>query len=253
MSEAYTIDRWTPTQRPQGAADGRQTWQQLLFLHWPVPVESLRPLVPDELSIDTWEGQAYVGVVPFVMKNVAPWWWPSMLAFSFLETNLRTYVHWQGRDPGVYFFSLDAASRLAVWAARVGWGLPYYYADMDIQSLHDRHEELWRYQMCRRSGNKPVLSVEYTVGEALGPSQPDTFAYFLLERYLLYSVYRGKLWQGQVHHVPYPAYQATVHACREELVAAAGLPPTQGLPPIVHFSPGVDVEVFNIRPLVLGT
>ena len=123
------MDRLSPTYQPNRKVGGHQKWRQLLFMHWPVPIEELRPLVPERLSLDLWEGKAYLGVVPFIMRDVAPWWLPSFFAFNFLETNLRTYVHLDGEEPGVYFFSLDAASRLAVWAARMGWGLPYFYAN----------------------------------------------------------------------------------------------------------------------------
>lgn len=239
------MDRLAPTVRPEGNKDGVQTWSNLLFIHWPIDVEVLRPLVPKELTIDTWEGQAYIGIVPFAMKNVAPWWLPKLFSFDFLETNLRTYVHLDGKDPGVYFFSLDAESLLAVWAARMGWGLPYFYAGMDMQQQGDE----WIYSMNRRSGEKPAFSVRYSIGEVLGPSQPGTFEFFLLERYLLFSQHKGKLMKGQVHHVPYPARKATVHSCTEGLVAAAGLPATSGLPPIVHYSQGVDVDVFGLKPV----
>ena len=130
------IDRVSPTHRPSGPARGYQQWRSLLFLHWPVPINVLRLLVPAELELDLLDGVAYVGVVPFVMQGVRPRWWPQRGAFEFLETNVRTYVHHQGR-PGVYFFSLDAASRLAVWAARRFWGLPYFHAEMRMTQTGD--------------------------------------------------------------------------------------------------------------------
>ena len=110
------IDRTGPTLRPNRPVRGYQKWRSLLFLHWPVPLETLRPLVPKSLEIDLYDGVAWVGVVPFAMFGVRSRWWPPYQAFDFLETNVRTYVHHQGQ-PGVYFFSLDAASALAVWAA----------------------------------------------------------------------------------------------------------------------------------------
>lgn len=241
------MDRIAPTRRPEQSNDGVQSWRNLLFLHWPIDEEALRPLIPEELTIDTWEGQAYIGIVPFVMENVAPSWLPKLFAFNFLETNLRTYVHLNGEDPGVYFFSLDAASLLAVMAARLGWGLPYFYASMN---MHQKGED-WYYSMTRRTGERPAFSAHYTVGEELGASEPGTFEFFLLERYLLYSHHRGNLMKGQVHHVPYPARKATVHSCTEGLIAAAGLPASSGLPPIVHYSEGVDVEVFGLKPIKL--
>ena len=123
---AREIDRITPTLRPSGLVVGHQRWRDLLFLHWPIPVAILRPLIPRQLEIDTYDGVAYIGLVPFWMTGVRPNWAPAQSAFSFLETNVRTYVYSEGcngRDPGVYFFSLEAASAIAVAVARQVLGL----------------------------------------------------------------------------------------------------------------------------------
>ena len=237
------MDRVTPTRRPEGANAGTQRWRDLLFMHWPVPVELVRPLVPKRLSLDLFEGQLYVGLVPFAMMEVAPSWLPGALALDFLECNLRTYVHLDGEAPGVWFFSLEAASWLAVQAARAGWGLPYHHAAMT--SVLDRGHRV--YETVRRGGGDPRLLVRYSTGEYLGPSQPATLEYFLLERYLLYAARGERIQRGQVHHSPYPTHRATVHEVDDQLMAAAGLPAPQGLPPLVHFSPGVDVEVFALK------
>ena len=130
---AIVIDRIAPTRRPRGPAAGTQRWRDLLFVHWPVPAASLRPLVPRRLEIDTFEGTAFLGIVPFAMEGVRFRGTPEALGMAFLETNVRTYVHVEGRDPGVYFFSLDAASLLAVVTARVTFGLPYFFADMEMR------------------------------------------------------------------------------------------------------------------------
>jgi hypothetical protein len=119
------IDRLSPTHRPTGWPVGYQRWHSLLFLHWPLPAAVLRPLVPAELSIDLYAGVAYVGLIPFVVEQARPAV-PPPLGLDFLETNVRTYVHLAGEDPGVYFFSLDAASLLAMVGARTGFGLPYF-------------------------------------------------------------------------------------------------------------------------------
>lgn len=233
------MDRIAPTQRPEGKNAGTQRWRELLFLHWPVPVEALRPLIPARLSLDLWEGEAFVGVVPFLMREIAPSWWPKALGFDFLECNLRTYVHLEGEGPGVYFFSLEASSWLAVQAARVGWGLPYHHARMTSASA----DGVTEYRTVRRSDGARH-AVRYEVGEALGPSAPGSLEHFFLERYLLYSEKGEELVLGQVHHPPYPAQRATVHEVEDSLVAAAGLPPVSGPPALVHYAAGVDVEVF---------
>src|SRR5688572_14478242 len=123
------IDRVSPTKRPEGTNAGTQNWRELLFVHWTFEPEIMRKLVPDVLELDLWEGRAYVGLVPFAMEDVRPAFSPRVLGMDFLETNLRTYVVHNG-EPGVWFFSLEAASRLAVKAARMMWGLPYFHAEM---------------------------------------------------------------------------------------------------------------------------
>lgn len=237
-----SIDRVAPTRRPEGPPQGWQSWRRLLFLHWPVPVAALRPLIPQPLSIDTHDGVAWLGVVPFDMAGVRPWrWWPRPFAFEFLECNLRTYVHLDGADPGVWFFSLEAASWLAVQAARLGWSLPYHHASM----RHAETDGVHAYRSDRR-GADARIDCRWTVGDALAPSDPASLEFFLFERYYLYSARRGRLKRGQVHHVPYPVKAARLEACDESLIAAAGLPAPDGPPPLCHYSDGVDVEIFPL-------
>jgi len=236
------IDRIAPTRRPDRPVWGWQRWRKLLFMHWPVPTDVMRAAVPSAFDLDLHEGVAYVGVVPFVMEGVRPKLVPEFAAFDFLETNVRTYVLRNG-EPGVYFFSLEAASRLAVAAARAAFALPYHYARMEL------HEEngVAHYETTRTSTGVRH-EVRYRVGEFLGASQPGTLEHFLLERYLLFTERRGVARKGQVHHVPYPVHRAEAIEVHDELVAAAGLPAASGPPAHVHYSPGVDVEVFALEP-----
>lgn len=235
------IDRIAPTKRPELPVWGYQRWRQLLFLHWPVPVELLRRAVPASFELDLYEGVAYVGVVPFAMQGVRPRVLPELLALDFLETNVRTYVVRRG-EPGVYFFSLEAASRLAVATARAAFALPYFHAAMTLEVA----DGTVRYTT-RRTAGGASHQVDYRVGEALGPSLPGTLEHFLLERYLLFTERRGTALRGQVHHAPYPAHRAQVLSVKDELVAAAGLPAVAGPPKFAHYSPGVDVEVFALE------
>lgn len=229
-----------PLERPDQAPSGTQRWRDLLFAHWAIEVEAMRALVPAELELDLWEGRAYVGVVPFVMRDIRPAWLPRFMALDFLETNVRTYVTYRGR-PGVYFFSLDASSRLAVKAARWGWGLPYFLATMTFE----RGEAELAYSTTRRDPAASALHARYRPGRSLGASAPGTFEYFLLERYLLFSLRRGVVHEGQVHHVPYPAQEVELTSLEDGLVAAAGLPAPARPPDAVHYASGVDVEVFG--------
>ena len=234
------LDRIAPTRRPEGANAGTQLWRELLFVHWSFPAEVLRPLVPPRMELDLWEGRALVGLVPFVMRDIRSSWMPKGAGLDFLETNLRTYVH-VNDEPGVYFFSLEASSWLAVRVARLVWGLPYFHAEMETKREGDRVA----YASKRKDASAAGVTADFTIGEALGPSEPGTLEHFLLERYLLFSEKGGDLYKGQVHHVPYPARRATVHALDQTLLTAAGLDTGGRAPDLVHFSEGVDVEVFG--------
>lgn len=235
------IDRARPTLRPQGPAAGYQRWRDLLFVHFELPAAAVRPLVPAGLELDLLDGRLLVGLVPFAMEGVRPRFWPERLAFRFLETNVRTYVVHQGR-PGVWFFSLDAESRIAVHAARLGWSLPYHHAAMRLA----RDGNVIHYETRRRTG--AGLTARYRVGEPLGTSAPDSAEFFLLERYLLFTERRGRLAVGPVHHQPYPVRRAELLEVQDSLLTAARLPPPLGPPAYVHYAAGVDVEVFPLRP-----
>jgi len=233
-----TLGRSALPFRPRMAPSGTQRWRDLLFLHWSVPSAALRAIVPGALELDAFEGQHFVGLVPFAMYDVRPMWLPLALGQDFLETNVRTYVHYKGQA-GVYFFSLEAASRLAVHAARLLWGLPYHYAEMRLSQSAERiHYE------SRRQVGAARLSVSYRVPSDPKPSEPGTLQHFLLERYFLFVQRGGKVLTGQVHHSPYEAAPAELLRLEESLVSANGLS-VSGPPALSHYSPGVDVEVFG--------
>jgi uncharacterized protein len=235
------LDRIAPTLRPDGRPAGTQKWRELLFLHWSFPLEVVRPLVPSSLELDTWQGRAWIGLVPFAMREIRSSWMPRRPSFDFLETNVRTYVHHRG-EPGVYFMSLEASSWLAVRVARAVWRLPYFHATMQAS----RDGETLAYDSVRRSGDAPYMRARWRLGPELGPSQLGTLEHFLLERYTLFSLRGERVRRGQVHHVPYPAQQATLESLDQTLVSAAGLPLDKATPPeTVHYASGVDVEVFG--------
>ena len=241
-SHPEVLDRLTPAKRPDERPIGYQRWRSLLFLHWQVSEEELRPLIPASLSLDLYDNAAYVGLVLFSMEGVRARWWPELLSSQFLETNVRTYVHYQGK-PGIYFMSMDANHRPAVWAARRGWSLPYHHAKMEMNKDDQRID----YQLIR-SGAGTSHQTRYQVGPALGPSEPNTLENFLLERYFLFVEHRNRLCCAQVHHVPYPAHSVEVTQCQDDLLSSAGLENVSGHPQLAHFVPGVDVEIFSLRP-----
>ena len=173
------------------------------------------------------------------MVDIAPSWLPGALSLHFLETNLRTYVHHRG-EPGVYFFSLEASSWLAVKAARWGWGLPYHHAAMHSE----RREASFDYGSRRRDGTA-ALTARWEVQGAPAAAAPGTLDHFLLERYLLFSQHRGVIHRGQVHHPAYPAQRAELSHLDEGLLAAATLRRPARAPDTAHYAEGVDVDVFG--------
>ncbi|MDR3618000.1 MAG: DUF2071 domain-containing protein [Paludisphaera borealis] len=232
----------------------RQKWRDLLFLHWAVDPDSLRRLLPPGLDLDLFEGAAYVGLVPFTMRGVRPIGLPPVRGLSaFHETNVRTYVHLDGRDPGVWFFSLDAANRIAVRVARRLFHLPYYDARLFLERESfpsSVASSAILYGGVRRwpGFDRASYLVRAQAVGPVGPARAGTLEHFLVERYVLYAEHGGRLFQGRVRHQPYPLQSALVHAIDENLVAAAGVsrPSTA---PLAHFAAGVDVDVLSLRRL----
>src|SRR5438874_4486859 len=182
-----SIDRVTPTLEPNQQVVMRQDWHHLLFLHWEIPPSELQALLPAGLDLDTFEGKAYVGLVPFTLTGVRPILTPPLpWISSFHEVNVRTYVHRNGRDPGRWSFSLDASSVIAVAAARAAYKLPYFNALIDFtQSVdpmplidfHSRRED--------PRGQMPAnCRTRYQPSEgAITHAAPATLDLFLVERY----------------------------------------------------------------------
>ncbi|MSR60126.1 MAG: DUF2071 domain-containing protein [Planctomycetaceae bacterium] len=260
---AAQLDRLSVTHRPAEAAIGYHRWSNLLFVHWRLSARCVQPLLPPELTLDTWEDDAWIGLVPFYMSGVRPWWSPPVPGISnFCETNVRTYVYDREGRPGVWFFSLEAAQTLAVRIARWKWSLPYYRASM---SLERTGAEI-RYSSRRRwpGSAGPGCRIEATIGEpwltpgdtsdasasaTTATARPGTLEHFLIERYLLFAQPRPeKLLMGRVHHTPYPLRHVQINHLEDSLLAAAGLAPRCEF---CHaaFSDGVVVEVFPLRPV----
>jgi uncharacterized protein len=242
------IDRIAPTRRPPAVAVMRQRWARLGFLHWPVPPGQMQALLPAGLTVDTWEGLAWVGLVPFVVTGARPAFLPALPGLSrFDEVNVRTYVHFRGRDPGVWFFSLDASGRVAVATARRFFKLGYRLARMRAEEGPDGQVRFRSRRL--RPGPLPAgCTLEYGPRGPVGAAAPGTLEHFLLERYVLYAAAGGRLFQARVHHAPYPVQAATVTGLEEDLLAAAGLVPAPGAP-LAHYARAVDVEVFPLRAI----
>lgn len=243
------VDRAAPKQRPDGPVVMRPKWRELLFAHWDFTPEIVQSLLPPGLEIDTFEGRAYVGLVPFRMENVRLNWAPSLGQLSrswedFAELNVRTYVVCEG-VPGVWFFSLDAASALATLAARAWFNLPYFKARMKTWSRRDGSIGYWS----KRLWPAPlpaICSASYRPTGETFAAAPDSLEDFLVERYVLYSARGEKLFRGRVHHSPYPLQRVEDFQLRESCLAAAGLERPSRAPHLLY-SPGVDVEVWPLE------
>lgn len=224
-----------------------QRWCDLLFLHWEYPIAALQETLPDGLRVDTYDGKAYLGVVPFFMRDVRPRRLPSIPRIShFMELNLRTYVYDEAGVPGVWFYSLDANQRLAVEMARRFFHLPYEHARMKASRTA---EGTVRYQSTRR-GASAGCEFAYAPGAVLAPAAPETLEFFLIERYRLYSLAKGRLFRGAVGHQPYPLCCAEVSAWDEKLLPLDGFAATGRAPDHVIMSRGVEVAIFPLEEIV---
>lgn len=215
----------------------RQTWHEVLFMHWPVPVEDLRRVVPAQLPIDTRDGAAWLGIVPFRMSGVRPRLVPPLpLVSAFPELNVRTYVTIDGR-PGVYFFSLDAANPLAVAAAR-RLDLLYQYARMS-----SRWYDGWVEYESERLGGAIAparLSLRYRPAGEVFTAAPGSLEDFLTSRYCLYAVGpRGRVSRLEIDHVPWPLQPAVAEIRLNTMTAPLGLALSGD--PLLHFARRMDM------------
>jgi uncharacterized protein YqjF (DUF2071 family) len=247
-------DRPDPRKPASALVIMRQQWRELLFLHWTVEPESVQRLLPPPLEVDLYEGAAYVGLVLFTMRGVRPVGFPPVPGLSdFHETNVRTYVTFGGREPGVWFFSLDAANSVAVWLARAWFHLPYHRAGMFLERETIGEAGSGQIASLLYAGNRrwpgPIPASYLIRAELTGPprpADPGSLLEFLAERYVLYAMGKRHLYQGRVHHDPYPLQDAVVTTLDENLIAAAGLLRPDS-PPLAHFSAGVDVRIEPLR------
>lgn len=248
MHRHDTIDRITPTLEPKQQVLLHQNWHHLLFLHWEVPAAELQALLPARLSVDTFEGKAYVGLVPFTLSGVRPILTPPLpWISSFHEINVRTYVHLDGAGPGVWFFSLDASSGIAVAAARAAYNLQYFDAEIAFIE-HPGGVPVFDFDSRRTDprGTMPANArIRYQPVE--GPTvaaAPGTLEHFLMERYLLYAEdEQRQLHRARVHHQPYPVQRAEVLDLEETLIWAAGLKRAEQ-PAYRHYAREVNVKVY---------
>jgi uncharacterized protein len=222
-----------------------QRWDDLLFAHWPIPVAQVQPFIPSGLALDTFEGQAWLGLVPFEIAVLRWHGLPTLPGLAgFPEVNVRTYVKADDK-PGVYFFSLDAAKLWAVVGARLAYHLPYFHAKMQIH----RDGDWVHYYSQRIRSAVPAAEFEARyrpVGEP-ALARRGTLDYWLTERYCLYAVdWRGQLYRGDIHHAPWSLQPAELEITTNTLTQVSGFAvgKTQVDQPLLHFSRSQEVFIW---------
>ena len=251
MAEVEIAERVAATMEPGQPVLMHQNWHHLLFLHWEVPVAELQRLIPPQLTIDTFDGKAYVGLVPFTVTGARPVMTPPLPWISdFHEVNVRTYVHHKGRNPGVWFFSLDASSTVAVAAARAAYKLAYFHSQIEFSAGKDplpqiafsskRDDERGPTPANGRFGYRPMEG-------AIANAAPGTIDYFLLERYVLYARDEDhNLYRARVYHQPYPVQRVEVLDLDETLIWGAGIKRAESVP-LHHYAREVNVKVYPLE------
>lgn len=263
MKQPSTDDRLAIHARPGGFPLMHQNWGKLLFMHWALDPEILRPLIPKQLAIDTFGDKAWLGVVPFTMWGIRASFLPPIPGTSaFHELNVRTYVHYEG-VPGVWFFSLDAANRLAVWGARSFYYLPYFNARMSLEQQAESIE----YSSTRmddddyvrfmakdlalpetRDRPRAELKTVWEFGAELPRAEPGSLEFFLTERYCLYSYRRRRLYRSRIFHESWPLRAVTVSEYQSTMIESLGIA-TPPEPPLLHYAEEIAVDIWPLQRL----
>jgi uncharacterized protein len=218
-----------------------QTWHDLLFAHWPVDMNLIRPLVPETLLLDAFDGSAWIGVVPFWMSGVRPRGIPALPGLSqFPELNVRTYVTARGK-PGVYFFSLDAANLVAVCTARALFRLPYFYARMKAVTNGAATD-----YSSRRYRSAAEFRANYGPTGEIQLRDVGSIEHWLTERYCLYTTWGRRLYRGEVHHEQWPLQDAGAEIEVNTMATAAGIE-LPDCPPLLHFARRLEVLIWPLH------
>jgi uncharacterized protein YqjF (DUF2071 family) len=221
----------------------RQKWHDLLFTHWPVAAQDLRPLIPRALELETFDGTAWVGVVPFHMSGIRFRGLPPVPGLSaFPELNVRTYVR-SGTKPGVWFFGLEAASAVAVWAARRWFHLPYFRARMSVENAD--HAILYESHRTHRGAPEADFRATYRPTGEVSCAQRGTLEYFLTERYCLYAAAHDRIFRGEINHLPWPLQPAEVEVEINTMAASHGIA-LSNAKPLLHFARYQDVKIWSL-------
>jgi uncharacterized protein YqjF (DUF2071 family) len=239
------LDRLAIRERSDGQPIMHQTWGKLLFMHWRIPEESLRPSIPERLTIDTFDGSAWIAITPFTMWDIRafPPYLPPVPGLSRMhELNVRTYVHLDG-VPGVWFFSLNANSSVAVLTARAFFHLPYFNAEMSLE----QDKETIVYSSSRTEDDAPSaeFAATWKMGETLPFSHPGSLEFFLTERYCLYSAHKQKLYRCRIFHQPWPLQKASLSSFASTMIESHGILTPEG-EPLLHYAEELSVDIWPI-------
>jgi uncharacterized protein YqjF (DUF2071 family) len=238
-------------QRPTRCAVMHQRWDDLLFLHWRCDQRTITQRLPKGLSIDLFNGDAYISIIAFCMNNVRPKGLPALPWLSyFCELNVRVYVKDSAGEPGVFFLSLDCNRIPAVWVARAVFSLPYQHAEMRYDTKQDsKHAQNSVHTMlCRRRYQTQMAEYTWSAPSDVAPLRPGSLEFFLTERYNFFTVHRGGLMRGQVHHRPYQVSTPLIQSWSELPLAWDSFPVSKRPPELTSYSPGVSIEAFSLVP-----
>lgn len=216
-------------------------WLNLAFLHWPFEPDQVQRHLPDDVTVDTFDGQAWVGLVPFQMEVQLPGGIPIPREGSFPETNVRTYVRGPDGTPGVWFHSLEAGRFSATAVARATYGLPYCWADMSAEESGGQ----WRYRSQRKWPGPKGARCNVDVVPAEPIAEHSDFDRFLTARWGLFSSFFGRTLYAPITHEPWPLQRGFVCELDDDLMRAAGYQ-VEG-DPLVHWTSGVDVRIGRPR------
>lgn len=239
MEAPFSLDRLAMRSRPEGRPVMYQNWDNLLFLHWPVKIEAIRPLIPAELEIDAFDAKAWIGITPFAVTNLRLAGLPRVPGFdAFFELNVRTYVVYK-KMPGVWFFSLDASKLIPTLAARLAYLLPYLHARIDFRQT----KGLSRFESERRCDNTVRFQATWRTGMRLGEPDATSLAFFLVERYCFFVAHRDRVLITRIHHRPWTLNEATVESYASTMLKPLGISQPDSLP-LVYFSSTLPVAIW---------
>jgi uncharacterized protein len=239
MSATFALDRLAMRARPEGTPLMHQQWDNLLFLHWSMETELIRPLVPMQLELDTFDDKAWIGITPFALNNLRVLSLPPVPGLSsFDELNVRTYVHYNG-VPGIWFFSLDASKLVAAAAARIFFMLPYFKAQISFT----RDAGQFNFELARTSSPSAHFRASWMSGMRLRDPHIDSLAFFLVERYCYFAVHQTEVHMTRVYHHPWILDEANLLEHTSTMIGALGIP-EPAAEPLVYFSRNQNVDIW---------